>query len=195
MAVAVAVAVAMYLGVFVSVPVSLCLCLFACMLILVQCISISPPRSVSPRSMKCIQASNRQCPPDPLPAPPLPPAGQFFDPALAPHALQGSSACLLAASPHTGRTHQIRLHGAAAWHALLGDELYGVTLDLGLDPGVDPDPCISRQALHVVVLELLHPMTGEALRLAAPVPDDSLAAAAACGLAVPDVRAVPELWV
>ena len=60
---------------------------------------------------------------------------------------------------------------------------------------MDPDPCISRQALHVVVLELLHPMTGEALRLAAPVPDDSLAAAAACGLAVPDVRAVPELWV
>ncbi len=34
--------------------------------------------------------------------------------------------CVLAAAPHTGRTHQIRVHAAAAGHSLLGDELYGL---------------------------------------------------------------------
>ena len=39
---------------------------------------------------------------------------------------------------HTGRTHQIRVHFSAIGCALLGDDMYGGRMDLG----------IKRQALH-----------------------------------------------
>ena len=45
---------------------------------------------------------------------------------------------------HTGRTHQIRVHFAAIHCPLLGDELYGGAMDLGID----------RQALHCCELAL-----------------------------------------
>jgi 23S rRNA-/tRNA-specific pseudouridylate synthase len=35
-------------------------------------------------------------------------------------------ASLVACAPHSGRTHQIRLHMAHAGHPLIGDELYGI---------------------------------------------------------------------
>lgn len=64
----------------------------------------------------------------------------------------------------TGRTHQIRVHSSHLGHPLVGDELYG-----GLLEGDAP-----RQLLHAWRLELTHPMTGERLRLSAPVPRDML---------------------
>jgi RluA family pseudouridine synthase len=43
-------------------------------------------------------------------------------------------ASLIEARPYTGRTHQIRVHLAAAEHSIVGDEMYGSTTrkDLGL---------------------------------------------------------------
>ena len=61
----------------------------------------------------------------------------------------------------TGRTHQIRVHMAAIGCPLVGDWLYGTT-----------NPCIARYALHAASLQLLHPMTGQTLKLCAPLPED-----------------------
>ena len=62
----------------------------------------------------------------------------------------------------TGRTHQIRVHMAHLGCPLTGDFLYG-TENRGL---------IGRPALHSARLELLHPVTGERLRFAQPLPED-----------------------
>lgn len=71
------------------------------------------------------------------------------------------SGALLRVRPLTGRTHQIRVHMASIGHPLFGDALYGV-----------PDDILSRPALHSAYLSLRHPITGEMLELAAPLPDD-----------------------
>ena len=64
----------------------------------------------------------------------------------------------------TGRTHQIRVHCAAAGHALVGDNLYGT-----------PGPP-SRHFLHAWQLHLTHPLTGRELVIKAPLPEDMRAA-------------------
>lgn len=61
----------------------------------------------------------------------------------------------------TGRTHQIRVHMAYLEHPLIGDFLY--------NPNDDTMP---RQALHCHSLRFTHPITGEAMHLTAPLPDD-----------------------
>ena len=61
----------------------------------------------------------------------------------------------------TGRTHQIRVHMASIGHPLPGDFLY------------NPDNRqIARQALHSARLRFVHPITGEAFDLNAPLPED-----------------------
>ena len=69
---------------------------------------------------------------------------------------------LVELTPHTGRTHQIRVHMAALGCPLAGDWLYG-TEDRDLIP---------RPALHAAALALDHPVTGEHLYLTAPLPAD-----------------------
>ena len=61
----------------------------------------------------------------------------------------------------TGRTHQIRVHLAHLGHPLLGDDLYGGSMDE-----------ITRHALHSARLTLTHPRTGERLTIEAPLPMD-----------------------
>ena len=61
----------------------------------------------------------------------------------------------------TGRTHQIRVHFAHLGHPLLGDDLYGGSMDE-----------ITRHALHSARLTLTHPRTGEHLTIEAPLPMD-----------------------
>ena len=61
----------------------------------------------------------------------------------------------------TGRTHQIRCHMSYLGHPLLGDDLYGGTLEL-----------INRQALHCGGMIFVHPVTGEKISLKAPIPPD-----------------------
>ena len=64
--------------------------------------------------------------------------------------------------PETGRTHQLRVHMASIGCPLAGDWLYGTE-----DPAL-----IARPALHSYALTLTHPVTGEILRLTAPLPED-----------------------
>lgn len=68
----------------------------------------------------------------------------------------------------TGRTHQIRVHAASYLkHPIIGDKVYGKSV---LDKRLAPVP--ARQMLHAWKLELRHPITGAALCLQAPLPDD-----------------------
>lgn len=69
---------------------------------------------------------------------------------------------LVAAYPITGRTHQIRLHLAAAGHPVIGDSQYGGPRHLR---GARYD----LPLLHAYRLSLPHPFTGEPLRLEAPL--------------------------
>ena len=61
----------------------------------------------------------------------------------------------------TGRTHQIRVHMAYLGHPVAGDPVYGPK------NGVD----LGGQCLHAAVLEFDHPLSGERIRLEAPLPD------------------------
>jgi 23S rRNA pseudouridine1911/1915/1917 synthase len=67
----------------------------------------------------------------------------------------------LAFTLETGRTHQIRVHLAAAKHPILNDPVYGKR-----DPRVE----LPGQALHAWRLAFRHPRTGEAMEFEAPPP-------------------------
>ena len=67
---------------------------------------------------------------------------------------------LLRLTPHTGRTHQLRVHcahadGLAA--PIVGDRLYG-------------HPSAQRLCLHAASLTFVHPTTGELMRFTSEVP-------------------------
>jgi 23S rRNA-/tRNA-specific pseudouridylate synthase len=82
--------------------------------------------------------------------------------------------------PLTGRTHQLRVHLAAAGAPILNDPFYG-NPDIGLRlsdykrgyKGRDEEkPLIDRLALHASELTLKHPNTREPLTLRAPLPHE-----------------------
>ena len=82
----------------------------------------------------------------------------------------------------TGRTHQIRVHMAHIRHPLVGDATYGNGLKYpkGATPElVEALRGFRRQALHAERVALSHPITGEALEILAPAPEDLLALARA----------------
>ena len=68
----------------------------------------------------------------------------------------------------TGRTHQIRVHLSAIELPVVGDPVYGAAGDLGLE----------RQFLHAARLAFAHPITGERIDVASPLPPDLVAALA-----------------
>ncbi|MEJ1990821.1 MAG: RluA family pseudouridine synthase [Maritimibacter sp.] len=76
----------------------------------------------------------------------------------------------------TGRTHQIRVHMAHAGHSLIGDPTYGGRRKLSVkalgEAGEAAARSFSRQALHAATLGFIHPVTGEAMRFEAPLPED-----------------------
>jgi 23S rRNA pseudouridine1911/1915/1917 synthase len=84
---------------------------------------------------------------------------------------------VIRARPLTGRTHQIRVHCAAAGLPIVGDKLYGMNENdfiawrNGLMPPVD-GKWTQRQALHSACLRFQHPITGEIVSLKAPLPRD-----------------------
>ncbi len=78
----------------------------------------------------------------------------------------------------TGRTHQIRVHMASIGHPVVGDTLYGAPARLMVTPSrrkTDPEPeslTLERNFLHAAELEFAHPLTGEVVRLASPLPEE-----------------------
>jgi len=77
--------------------------------------------------------------------------------------LDGGRFALLDCSLETGRTHQIRVHLASIGHPVVGDATYG---------GARPDAGVDRPFLHAASLALRHPVSGEALHLEEPLPED-----------------------
>ncbi len=69
---------------------------------------------------------------------------------------------LLQATPHTGRTHQIRAHLAALGHPVVSDPLYGGAML----------PDLPRLGLHAFSIQLLHPTSGENMVFTASYPED-----------------------
>lgn len=65
----------------------------------------------------------------------------------------------------TGRTHQIRVHMAYIDHPVVNDPLYGYK---------KMSFPINGQALHSETLDLVHPITHEAMHFVAPLPQDML---------------------
>ncbi|MEA5059142.1 MAG: RluA family pseudouridine synthase [Candidatus Pelethousia sp.] len=74
---------------------------------------------------------------------------------------RGGGYSLVRLVPHTGRCHQLRLHMATIGYPLAGDWLYG-----------KESSAIARPALHAGGLRLLHPITGDEIRICAPLPED-----------------------
>jgi 23S rRNA pseudouridine1911/1915/1917 synthase len=76
----------------------------------------------------------------------------------------------------TGRTHQIRVHLAAAGHPVIGDRMYGQTSrrigqirDVLLQSRLKT---MKRQALHAARLAFRHPAAGNRLEFHSPLPAD-----------------------
>jgi tRNA pseudouridine32 synthase / 23S rRNA pseudouridine746 synthase len=63
-------------------------------------------------------------------------------------------------TPHTGRSHQLRVHMLALGHPILGDQIYAP----------ETLPGHSRLMLHAESLALHHPVTGQMVCFHAPVP-------------------------
>ena len=70
---------------------------------------------------------------------------------------------LLEIRPLTGRTHQIRVHLAAAGHPVAGDALYGRKKAARRFP---------RLFLHAHTLSFVHPGTGERVEFSSPLPPE-----------------------
>lgn len=86
---------------------------------------------------------------------------------------------LVACRPLTGRTHQIRVHLEHLGFPILGDKLYGQPddlflehLHLGVTERVREAIRLPRHALHARMIAFPHPVTGQAVRITAPLPPD-----------------------
>ena len=74
----------------------------------------------------------------------------------------GERICMMKLLPHTGRTHQLRLHMAYIGTPICGDGLYGDGFDAGL----------GRLALHAGSLLIKRPSDGNNILLSAEVPKE-----------------------
>ncbi|MEZ6062808.1 MAG: RluA family pseudouridine synthase [Planctomycetaceae bacterium] len=91
---------------------------------------------------------------------------------------------LMELHPHTGRTHQLRVHMQHIGTPIIADKLYigesrltrrdlaGANQADASSPGPDDDVLIERQALHAFRLTIQHPVSGKPLTIEAPYPPD-----------------------
>ena len=92
--------------------------------------------------------------------------------------------CAVRVQPKTGRTHQIRVHMDYVGAPILCDRLYAghsqITrgeirrrLVSGLAPSPDDgEVVLQRQALHARRIEFRHPISGAAMQIECPLPED-----------------------
>jgi tRNA pseudouridine32 synthase/23S rRNA pseudouridine746 synthase len=66
----------------------------------------------------------------------------------------------LALEPHTGRSHQLRVHLAAIGHPIVGDALYAAAVH----------PPATRLMLHACELRFVHPVAGRMIEVQSAVP-------------------------
>lgn len=86
---------------------------------------------------------------------------------------------LLEVRPHTGRTHQIRVHLAHIGHPVAGDPVYGPARAAARWPVLG---CLGGQALHAWQLAFDHPRrSGSRVEVWAPLPRDLVAVLNALG--------------
>lgn len=78
---------------------------------------------------------------------------------------------LLEAELKTGRTHQIRVHLSSLGFPIAGDEKYG-DFALNKELARPSNRQLKRMFLHAWHLGLRHPVTGEAMQIEAPLPED-----------------------
>jgi 23S rRNA pseudouridine1911/1915/1917 synthase len=88
----------------------------------------------------------------------------------------GAAVSLVECRLLTGRTHQIRVHMAHLGHPIVGDPVYlrrtpGAARLLA-EPARSALLAFPRQALHAATLGFNHPVTGQALTFASPMPKD-----------------------
>jgi 23S rRNA-/tRNA-specific pseudouridylate synthase len=76
------------------------------------------------------------------------------------------SCSLISARPHTGRTHQIRIHLAHAGFPILCDKFYG--RESGINDRSSGEAVLDRHALHSRKLTFTHPVSGAAMEVVAP---------------------------
>jgi 23S rRNA pseudouridine1911/1915/1917 synthase len=86
----------------------------------------------------------------------------------------GGKAARVSLALETGRTHQIRVHMKHIGCPLIADELYDGRGEGGPDWLAEAVRTAGRQALHAAELELTHPMTGERMMFASPLPEELL---------------------
>ena len=80
-------------------------------------------------------------------------------------ALRDGHLAMFSCKPHTGRTHQIRVHLSAIGLPIAGDPLYGIPLLRSLR-SIDPQ----RMCLHAESITFEHPVSHETLTISAPQP-------------------------
>lgn len=68
---------------------------------------------------------------------------------------------VVAATPVTGRTHQLRVHFASLGAPICGDDMYG-----------EASPLIDRHALHAARLSFVHPDSEKRMELVSHIPKD-----------------------
>ncbi len=80
---------------------------------------------------------------------------------------EGDKLTLLELTPHTGRTHQIRVHLKYIHHPIISDPIYGGRKNVAHDRKWCP-----RLFLHAAFLQIKHPKSGEALKFESALPRD-----------------------
>ncbi len=83
---------------------------------------------------------------------------------------------LMELHPHTGRTHQLRVHMLHIGTPIIADRLYTGQRELRMADvsrvESDTEPLLMRQALHAFRLTIRHPVSGKQMQFEAPLPPD-----------------------